>query len=710
MWPVSFLPGHFQSLEMSHRKISSLWKARSPSRTRLFGTLFGSWFAATIPAWAADPATAQSPEAKLLELMNTEVSTVSRVSESLDKTPGSVYVFTREMIQQRGYRSLGELLRTVPGFTVFHRDLQYVAGVRGLNANDNEKITLLVNGQNLNNVNEPDFLNGPINLDNVERVEVVVGPSSFFQQANTLAATVNVITRKTDGSEVVIAAGNALKYSATAMTGKQWAEDEFFNFSFTTERKEGFDAWDKFNRPGLANRKITGELDWPAFFSVLNGQYGELSGQFTAYRTSMPELNIDNGDPNNNGRYDDQFYSLSLKEEHAITPELTGMMKADATLKEQTRLNSDGVPANAAEVANKQRVYTAEIGLRYTGLERHLIQTGVQGSYDDNFDSYFTFNVTTPPEHFPKTPLVVRDSHAFGFYVDDEFQLSDKIKLVGGIRADHNTRLDGDRWFPGGRAAIIASPVTNWISKLMYNRAVRMPAPWATQLNDAWGSDKPESPSFTKISTTADAPEKLSTVEWQNIFYLGRARLGATVYHQELEDFISWFEPHSNVGNFRGNGVEVDMQVPVRDDLTAWANASWNDSTLHVFVPQNFTVNQIEQHIIINPENRIIGAPEYTANAGVDYDVTHSLVFSPSVRYFTEQGAYDNEHSRFMTIRNRCYVDATLTWKNAIRKNTDLHLSADNILNNRDPVAGQWLRDTYRPRGAEVVLALDARF
>jgi len=116
-------------------------------------------------------------------------TTVSRVEEKVSEAPGSVYVYTREMIIKRGYRSLGDLLQVVPGFTVYHRDLEFVAGVRGLNANDNEKITLLINGEEFNNLQEPNFLNGPINLDNVDRVEVVVGPSSFFQRANTLAAT-----------------------------------------------------------------------------------------------------------------------------------------------------------------------------------------------------------------------------------------------------------------------------------------------------------------------------------------------------------------------------------------------------------------------------------------------------------------------------------------------------------------------------------------
>ena len=169
----------------------------------------------------------------LEDLMDVQVSTVSRVDERVDEAPGNVYVYSKDVIHQRGYRSLGELLQVVPGFTVFHRDLDFVVGVRGLLANDNDKVSLLINGQNLNGPHEQDFLNGPINLDNVERVEVVVGPSSLFQQADTLAATINVITKNVEGIELVSAVENDLFYSETLMAGHTFEKGRFLNFSFT---------------------------------------------------------------------------------------------------------------------------------------------------------------------------------------------------------------------------------------------------------------------------------------------------------------------------------------------------------------------------------------------------------------------------------------------------------------------------------------------
>ncbi len=678
------------------------------------------------------PRTASAFELKKLsleDLMQVKVTTqttVSRVDEKIDEAPGSVYVFSRETIKTRGYHSLGELLQAVPGFTVFHRDLDFVAGVRGLNANDNEKITLLINGQNLNGVHEQDFsMNGPINLDNVERVEVVVGPSSFFQQANTLAATVNVITKEVEGVEAIAAVGNALRYSATLMMGHRWAPDKYLSFAFTTEAKRGFDAWDRDFQPGLAGRKITGELDSPSFFGVMKGQFGEVTAQAVAYRAMWPELHIENGAQNNGGDMTEQFYSLFVKDEHSWTDTLKSIVRVDATLKEQTRLNADGMPRNSVEQSVKQWLYTGELGLLYSGFEHQVIQAGMQGSYDNNFGTFFTFN-TDGGVHTPRTTLVDHDTAAVGFYLDDTYQVTKWLKLIGGLRVDKNGRLNGEKWYPGARAAIILEPTPNWITKLTYNRSVRMPSPLAS-LNKVWGTDHlddPRDPSFARQSSNAQEPEILSTFELQEIFYLGSVRIAATAYHEELSGFISFFEPHTNGGNFRGNGVELSLQAPITPNFTVWANGSWNDTKLNLFNNSLFgTQPQVSGngtesfHSYVNQAGRLIGSPEYTANLGFDYKMCDHVTLTSAVRYFTEQAAVDFHPSVngvsnavFKPVRNRFYLDAALTWDHVFGKELDLRLSGRNLLDNRDPVASQQQADTYRPRGIEGVLTVDLRF
>jgi hypothetical protein len=295
------------------------------------------------------------------------------------------------------------------------------------------------------------------------------------------------------------------------------------------------------------------------------------------------------------------------------------------------------------------------------------------------------------------------------------------LKLIEGIRIDENTRLHGGRWFPGARSAFIIEPTPNWITKLIYNRSVRVPSPVAA-LNQVWGIDHLDTaPSFARTSSVAQEPEILSTFELQEIFYMGRTRVGATVYHEELQDFITFFSPHANGGNFRGNGVELSLQAPIHPHVTLWANGSWNDTKLNLFNNALFGAqpqksgNGVESfHSYVNAEGRLIGSAAYTANVGLDWRICDHLTFSPALRYFSEQAAVGfhpaPDGPRFETIRNRCYLDATLCWNNVLGKDMDLRLTGRNLLDNRDPVSAQQQGDTIRTRGIEGVLTVDMRF
>jgi iron complex outermembrane receptor protein len=657
------------------------------------------------------------------QLMQVQVSTISRMGERLDLAPGSIHVYSRDLIRRRGYRTLGELLQTVPGFTVFHRDQQFVVGVRGLNANDNDKMSLLINGQRVLGLHEQEILNGPMNLDNVERVEVVVGPSSLFQQADTLAATVNLITLRPDGGELDLAAGTDVPYAGTVMVGRRWGEDRALNLALTLDRKQGFDAWINRSRPFLPGRALTGELDWPSFFGMLGGQYGELSGQAVAYRSAWPELWINGADPSNRGRFVESFYSLMIKDEHHFGDGLRSVVSAEAALKGQVRSNEGGPPINATSQSVKQRQYRADASLRHSGLVGHRLQAGVQASFDDNYDTWFTFDDVTanPPVHIPQTTLVDRDTWALGFYVDDDFELSNRLKLVAGARLDHNTRLSGGRWYPAWRAGIITQPTGSWVAKLVSYRAVRMPSPFEA-LNQVFGTNNPDSmlkPGFANKSPTASRPERLTTVELQNIVYGGPVRASATVYYQDLQDFITWFQPHSNGGDFGGFGAEADLHASF-DRLTVWANAAWNDSRLHLFNPVAFgpvSSKPEDVHAYVNGDERIIGSVRYTANLGLDLAVLRNLQLSPSLRYFTGQAAdgFDPNASMgydALSIDNRLYLDATLSWvdlRPVAGAVVDVRLSVTNLLNDRRPVAAQLFGDVYRPRGIAAVAMVDLR-
>ena len=638
----------------------------------------------------------------IAELLNQTVTTPSRIEESRDLAPGAVYVFDAETIRKRGYRSLGDLLRVVPGFSVFHKGLHLSVGVRGLNPNDNEKVTLLINGRESNNVQEPDFLNGPINLQTFERVEVVIGPSSFFQRANTLAATVNIITKKLDGVELSYSGGTDTDYSANGIAGKRWGSEKFVTGSLTFERKDGFAAGDSRYKTNLWSFKERGQLD-RSVFAVLEGQWGNSWGQFIAYESNHPELGLRTAAVYEDPRYQDQMFLVNLKQVLDINEDLSVDALFDAGYKKVARLNKSRVVGPKRELEYAQVDYSGELALKYRGVENHDIYAGLQAAYEDNLRNFAIQNGLKYTLISPSN-----DSHAAGIYFYDRCQVTDRIKLEGGIRGDYNSLLNGDRAFNwGGRIAfaheLVGRNVT-WISKLIANRAVRYPSAIAA-LNEAWGSDKPAGPTnpFT-ISTPADKAEKLITGEWQNILYWYDTRVSGNFYYQYLRDFISFFNPHTNVGNFSGFGFELEVRQGIGDEISLWANASIVDSELKVFESGGGAINTSGK------KGQILGSPSYTMNAGVDAEITEHFTLFGQLRYFTRQAAFKRPEEIYKKVDHQVYLDLTATYVALFVENVDLGFAIQNLLDNRQHVSFQWQRNQYRPRGRTPLATLRVHF
>jgi len=152
---------------------------------------------------ATQHATQDLSEASLEELANITVYTASRRTQKVTDAPSSVTVITRDEIQKYGYRTLADILRSVRGFNVtYDREYTYV-GVSGINRPEglNNSVLLLIDGHRFNDDIYGQALLGPefpIDIDLIERVEIVRGPSSSLYGTSAFLAVINVITRKPD--------------------------------------------------------------------------------------------------------------------------------------------------------------------------------------------------------------------------------------------------------------------------------------------------------------------------------------------------------------------------------------------------------------------------------------------------------------------------------------------------------------------------------
>jgi iron complex outermembrane receptor protein len=149
----------------------------------------------------------------LEQLMQVKVETVYGASLFAQKTtdaPASITVVTAEEIKRYGYRTLADILRSLQGFNVsYDREHSYV-GVRGVGLGDfNSRILLLLDGHRVNNnLNDGAFIGTDfiLDVDLIDRVEVIRGPGSVIYGNNAFFGVINVITRKAgqvNGGEVL---------------------------------------------------------------------------------------------------------------------------------------------------------------------------------------------------------------------------------------------------------------------------------------------------------------------------------------------------------------------------------------------------------------------------------------------------------------------------------------------------------------------------
>ena len=101
----------------------------------------------TIPAWPQQK-TADLTGRSIEDLMNMEVTSVSKKEEKLSRTAAAIFVITQEDIRRSGATKIPDLLRTVPGMDVGQiNGSTWAIGSRGFNAQFSNKLLVMIDGR-----------------------------------------------------------------------------------------------------------------------------------------------------------------------------------------------------------------------------------------------------------------------------------------------------------------------------------------------------------------------------------------------------------------------------------------------------------------------------------------------------------------------------------------------------------------------------------
>lgn len=147
------------------------------------------------------------------QLMQISVTTVSRQEQELQGSAAAIFVLSRDDIRRSHVTSVPEALRLVPGVQVARIDAnKWAVSIRGFNSRTANKLLVLVDGRS---VYDPLFTGvfweaRDVNLEEIERIEVVRGPGGTLWGANAVNGVINIITRHagdTLGTQVTLGAG-----------------------------------------------------------------------------------------------------------------------------------------------------------------------------------------------------------------------------------------------------------------------------------------------------------------------------------------------------------------------------------------------------------------------------------------------------------------------------------------------------------------------
>ena len=166
-----------------------------------------------LTAALAAPAAAQEEEGlppedlkklSIEELMDIDVTSVSRRSERLSRAAAAVTVITGEDIRRMGATTLPEALRLINSVQVAQADGRtWAITTRGFNLTTANKLLVLIDGRS---VYTPLFSGvfwdvQHVFLEDVERIEIIRGPGATLWGANAVNGVINVITKSAQATE-----------------------------------------------------------------------------------------------------------------------------------------------------------------------------------------------------------------------------------------------------------------------------------------------------------------------------------------------------------------------------------------------------------------------------------------------------------------------------------------------------------------------------
>jgi iron complex outermembrane receptor protein len=358
------------------------------------------------------------------ELMNVEVTSVSRATEPLENAAAAITVISNDDIRRSGATTIPDALRFVPGLHVAQRNSNsWAVGSRGFSSVSSEKLLVLTDTRSLYTPlfsgvfwDAQDYL-----LHDVDRIEVIRGPGAALWGSNAVNGVINITTknaRDTQGIYTETQAGTEDRAMGAIRFGGQFGESGYFRvFGKYSEYGESFhpgtdqsDDW----RVGHAGFRADWDANESDSFTLQGDAYAGDIGEFEPAATII-------GREQTTGSLDVRTSGMNVLGRWQHGTSSGGSM--------QTRFYYDRTHRDDPSFTDNLDTFDIDFQHGFAiGSEQHAL-CGVNYRYTDNYNHGRGV--------FALSPESSQDSVVSGF-VQDQITIAQQGRLTLGTKLEYN--------------------------------------------------------------------------------------------------------------------------------------------------------------------------------------------------------------------------------------------------------------------------------
>jgi iron complex outermembrane recepter protein len=605
----------------------------------------------------------------LREVMLPEVVVTATRKESLvEDVPASVTIIDAEELRKSPLRNVDDVLRSVAGVDVWGNNVDPLGHravtVRGIGGGSSQERTLiLINGIPVNDTWSGQVVWNQIPKEDVERIEVVRGPSSSLYGGSAMGGVVNIISRSPVGAPVGFlgkgsygefntwsAYGNVCGRSKNDKLGYYVSGKKTVSDGFIAELKDG-EKYETESDFDLDN--VLGQLYWfiddSSFLTLSGSYYREERGK------GFPFANLDPG----------QIIKGNVTYRRRAPHGISWLVSLYGHDEEQTHEDDDWAHTRLDRVNTYEKpFYGAMVQPSLYLADWNTITLGAEFKYSEATHKS-TYEIIPPSRPYPRETETNGKQYYTGVYAQDEiFLLHGRFVVIPGARYDWWKSFDGsyaDTDPPAGvqpetdygekewqsfnpKLGVVYHLSDNTSLRGSVGRGYRAPSPVELYATMSYGGTTivegnpdldPESIFSYEIGVTQKFGDCLDT------------RL--TLYRSTVDDLIDtrtvevidrepprpdvYIMQKDNIAEVRSQGVELELYYLITREWYGFLNYTYNDSEI--------TEDDSNPAII---GNALSHSPHNKFNIGMTYD--NPRLFTGTIQgRFVDHSFADNENT-----------------------------------------------------------------